>query len=378
MIKTTIAISTIMFLNICLSWAQQQPFQIEGKIANLTKPAKIYIRYQSNGTAILDSATLNKGKFHFTGQAKQASKVALTLDHGSVNSEDSKDEVKFFLKGQKVTLSAKDSLCHAQIKGADKFSAQIAYKGEFNKLYDVYRISIAKLEKEMPKQDHKNKIFLQKTQLLTSAFERSRDSMRTAFIHTHPDEIFNLDFFTIDVLPEPAFDSIASLFEILNDEVKATPKGKKFAKKLLLLKGRQLGQPAPAFTSKDLNGQDISLSDFKGKFVLLEFWSSTCGSCLASTPDLLKAYNKFKDKNFTILGFSMDEKKREAAWRKAIETHHMSWPQACTLTEKYDPIGNLYGVEMLPTSYLIDPNGIIIAKNIHSYELAKKLEEYIK
>jgi peroxiredoxin len=132
-----------------------------------------------------------------------------------------------------------------------------------------------------------------------------------------------------------------------------------------------LNQPAPDFTMPDAKGKPTSLSNFKGKYVLLDFWASWCGPCRAENPNVVTAYNKYKSKNFTVVGVSLDQDK--AAWLGAIEHDNLKWPQISDLKMWESAAVSLYGIDAIPFNVLIDPQGVIIAHSLRGPELDAKL-----
>lgn len=124
----------------------------------------------------------------------------------------------------------------------------------------------------------------------------------------------------------------------------------------------KIGKMAPPFSQMNFEGKEIALGSYKGKYVLLDFWASWCGPCRAENPALREVYASFKDKNFEILGISMDTERK--AWKDAVAQDKLIWPQISDLKGQRNEVGLLYNINAVPSNYLIDPNGIIIAKNI--------------
>ncbi len=133
---------------------------------------------------------------------------------------------------------------------------------------------------------------------------------------------------------------------------------------------------APDFTATTPDGQSIALSNYKGKYILLDFWASWCGPCRKENPNVVAAYNQFKDKNFMIIGMSLDEEKEN--WQKAIQKDGLVWMQVSELKGWSSVAARNYGVESIPTNFLIDPQGNIVASNLRGEQLMNTLGELLK
>jgi peroxiredoxin len=137
-----------------------------------------------------------------------------------------------------------------------------------------------------------------------------------------------------------------------------------------------IGKPAPDFSLPNRSGKSVSLSSLKGKYVVIDFWASWCGPCRAESPNMVKLYKKFKGKEFEILGVSLDGS--EDAWNGAIDKDGLTWLHVSDLMQWNSPVVALYGIDGIPATVIIDPQGLIVAKNLRGEELMAKLDELLK
>ena len=164
-------------------------------------------------------------------------------------------------------------------------------------------------------------------------------------------------------------------YQALSANIKSTTMGKSLAEYIAYNKVGAIGSEAIEFVQNDPSGNPVSLSSFRGKYVLIDFWASWCRPCRIENPNVVKAYQKFNNKNFTILGVSLDQDKDP--WLKAIEKDGLTWTQVSDLKGWGNEAGQLYRVQGIPQNFLIGPDGKILAKNLRGEELESKLCELL-
>lgn len=273
----------------------------------------------------------------------------------------------FFAGGnEQVKISGTaDSLWALQVSGSKLQDEANAYEESIQDLTD----------QEMSIYQKWGKVSAEEQRSLEETIAPLRDQKReraNQYIAKHPDSYFSLNLVN-DRATMGAYEDIVPVYKLLSPTMKSSPVGKLLTARIDVLKRSAIGEPMLDFTQNDPEGNPVEFAEFEGKYVLVDFWASGCGPCRAENPNVLREYNLYKDKNFTVVGVSLDD--NADRWKKAIEEDKMPWTQVSDLQGFKNEVSTYYGIMGIPSTLLVDPNGKIIAKDLRGQMLAKKLEE---
>lgn len=367
-----------LFLSATSSFAQKQKFELKGTIdQELLEGKKLYFsRVKMYGASKPDVMTVSVagGKFLVKGEIDEPEQAVL-----SFNKEAKADSsaLSFLIDKGTLSVAISDKLPSAKVVGSKAdldFKAylkkQSSDTNEFNELY----LQLMEQAKKGASRDSLQLVF----QNAYEIYKKEIQNIRLDFIKSNPTA-----FISVLLLPEVAeysqdYKMVDALFNQLSADVRKTPSAKIIHERFS--KDRQLavGSVAPEFSQADVDGKLVKLTDFRGKYVLVDFWASWCGPCRQDNPNIVRVYNQYKEKNFTVLGVSLDRAEGKAAWLKAIKDDNLTWPQVSDLNFWKNEVALLYNVTSIPQNFLLDPQGKIIAKNLRGEQLENALSEILK
>lgn len=362
-------------------WAQNG-YVVKGKVGNLNAPAKAYLYYKVKGVSVVDSVYMKNGQFTFKGKVGAPKEANILVVHGEQQDNPAirptRDVLAFFIEDTTIVITAKDSVKNATIKGSVTNDDNAKVNATLKPIYDKYN-QLNNEYKTQTEEKQKDSAYIMSLEKRADAVHKEIIAAKMSFVKAHPDRYMSLMAFN-STLPPGEFDAIAAekVFNTLAEKNRNSELGQELLARIEKVKKTQDGVLAPDFTQNDVNGKPVKLSDFRGKWVLLDFWASWCGPCRRENPNLVKTYQAFKDKGFTVLGVSLDKPADKEKWVAAIEKDGLTWTQVSDLKAWENEAAKLYEVTAIPMNFLINPEGKIVARYLRGEVLDKKLAEVIK
>lgn len=345
-------------------------YQVNGKLKGLNNDSVFLVirKYDKAGALKGDTlfAVAKNNQFYFKGKSDVIHDATVRL--GGINARRS---FSLFIEEGIITVNGKiDSLDYAAVAGTPGNDEYTANKKAEDKIYNKIRSLQTQLKQASGNNEEENKI--------TNEINVLRESIkkgRIQFISTHNNSPASAIYLYV-LQDHLSVEELETFYTNLTPAVKNIGYVKMIPEKIQARKNAAIGNTAPEFSATDINGKQINLSDYRGKYVLLEFWASWCVPCREENPNLIKAYNNYHDKGFVVIGISLDDKKDR--WEKAIKEDQLPWIHVSELNAFDNQLAKLYGVQPIPDNFLIDPKGQIIARQLNGKELAVKLSQFMK
>jgi thiol-disulfide isomerase/thioredoxin len=343
-------------------------FTIKGTVKG-NKHKKIYLHHKWNNNFFTDSAIIKNNAFVIKGTTPEINMYWFTFE----NNPNALPNAPFFIDQSDINVSInEDSLYNARIKAGKEQEYYATYVSMMKKfgaqqqqLYQRYNEAIQRNDGSTITQ-------------LQSEFATLNENVKKTLkdmIKAHPNSPVSgyIIYQEFNNNPNITVSELEEVVSYLDPKFLNTKFGKLAQQKLMQINGTSIGKKIMEFVQNDPNGKPVNIRDFEGKYVLIDFWASWCGPCRMENPYVVAAYNKYKDKGFTVLGVSLDQNKN--AWLKAIEKDNLSWTHVSDLKGWNNEVAQAFGISSIPQNILIDKQGIIIAKNLRGPSLEAKLKE---
>jgi peroxiredoxin len=354
----------IVILGFIISSAQaQQPkpagFRITGHIAGIKEKSVVILTDANKPTDTLARSAVKGGEFILTGHVNEPNLLVL-------NFTSPQKKTTIFIGNETVQVNGDiTNLAAIKVSGSPSETDFLSFEQVFNPAFaQLNQISqMANSPEGVSKKDSISNVYqalVMSIQLKVDSFIRQKGSSYVSpfllvVVNQLSDDVFLLERRYLSLSPEVQNSMYGSYIreQIDNGKVGA------------------IGSEAMDFIQADTAGKMVSLSSFKGKYVLVDFWASWCKPCRMENPNVLAAYERFKAKNFTVLGVSLDQNK--ASWVKAIEDDKLVWSQVSDLKYWNNEVARQYKIQQIPQNLLIDPNGKIVGKNLRGADLDSRL-----
>jgi len=374
----------VALLSLCTSagYSQQYNTTIQGTIEQLKSGTRIYYQWDDKDrmTPFSDFNYVESNGHNFTIrlQIKKGGGNELIL---SLGNKPAKDKFTFlYVDSGLLTIQTKDSLLTHLKLGGSKYAVDLQqyhdYMDSAPSLAN-YQLIRNEIQDAASKRDTST---VNKLRPKLNQLDSVRKVLALSWIDTHRNS--PICAFILHSAFEPLSRSLSrdEQFAIIN---KLSPQAKdngiitamEYDFNIENIAG--IGKIAPDFTQADTSGKPVSLKDFRGKYVLLDFWASWCGPCRAENPNVVKAYNKYQAKNFTIISVSLDRPGKKDDWMKAIHHDHLTWTNISDLKFWGNAVAKLYDINSIPCNFLIGPDGKIVAKNLQGDDLEKTLDKLL-
>ena len=337
--------------------------QITGKIGNAPEGYVILSQFTDSRPKVLDTLKVNgKGEFSYDVEVTSPTFYELNLyDQRTVRlallDEDVSVSYNFNEPSSLTIEGSQDS------KEMLKLEALMEeYQMKVNQLNEQYYEAMSKNDSETIKRIQQDAIALETEQ--AEKVKEMINSMGDSFASLAAVGLLN---------PKNDFPFLDELVTKLNETYPGTVSIMQMKQQLDEMRALSVGQVAPDFELPNPEGEMIKLSDLRGKYVLIDFWAAWCKPCREENPNVVRLYNEYKDKGFEVFGVSLDRSKED--WVKAIKDDGLTWTQVSDLKYFNSAAAELYKIDAIPATYMIDPDGKIIAKDLRGPSLENKLSE---
>jgi thiol-disulfide isomerase/thioredoxin len=345
-------------------------FTIKGNINGVTKGLAL-LSYVVGKDVRIDSAVISNSGFSFTGKLPEPEEVQVSFMNDAYNGG-----ITLFAENAVINIRADTaSLDKPVIEGSQSQKELEDYKKQLSPV-DTRSDQLNRQGRDIFTSGKLTKAVGDSLTSIGHTLDSQRAVIIAGFVKTNPGSPVSAWAISKNLLFEPKLETLEPLFNILPAARQTGIYGTVIHDAIASAKATGLGRPAIDFTQPDTAGKPISLSLFKGKYTLVDFWASWCGPCRAENPNIVKLYKQYNKKGFAILGVSLDTDKE--LWVKAIQKDQLTWAQVSDLKAWNNGASMVYGIKGIPFSVLLDKNGIIIAKNLRGAELEKKLKEIFK
>lgn len=373
-----------VLVSVAISGAAQteKPFSVKGRFTNISLPIqKVFLSYRAGDKNITDSVVPAEGVYTFSGKLTEPTLVFLRVkyvpqaDGKPISLVSGRDFARVFLSAGDVSVASLDSFSNITVQGSVAHSDFVQLESALKPINTRMRALSAEYSKAAAAKDEPAR---KAAEDKMDALDKESKLVYRDFVTSHlqsPVAVYAISQFAgwdIQV------DEVEPLFNQLPVTARNTPAAKLLSGQIAIAKKTSVGSVAMDFTQNDTLGIPVKLSSFRGKYLLVDFWASWCGPCRRENPNIVKAYQAYREKGFHILGVSLDQPNAKDKWIKAIHDDNLTWSHVSDLKFWQNEVAQQYGIQAIPQNLLLDPQGKIIAKNLNGEQLQQKLGEILK
>lgn len=359
--KIVYIIAGIAILSACTS---NQGYILSGTIDGLPNGDVVLLEQRIDKEYIqIDSAISLNGTIEFTGNVNIPDVYYISLSG-------KRNKAMIFIENSQIDFWAHaDTLWKPLVKGSAVHDEYNAFQESISEIYSKARDLYASYQEAEKAGDEET---AEKIEKEMNAVEDEVEEYQRSYLDNNPAS-FIAPYIVQSLHYGKEADEIEALLAKLDPSLKGSTLVGNISRRVEVLKNVAVGMPAPEFAQNDSLGNPVSLSSFRGKYLLIDFWAAWCPPCRAENPNVVEAYHKYNNKGFEVLGVSLDRSRER--WLKAVQDDELVWTQVSDLKYWSNEAAALYGISSIPSNLLIDPDGMIIKKDLRGEDLHSALEE---
>ncbi|MDR5590603.1 TlpA disulfide reductase family protein [Christiangramia sp. SM2212] len=354
---------------------EDQGYYLSGDISGVEDGKKVFISEydaETNSAKAVDTTVIKNGKFE-----KEMGETDLPV-LSFLRFEGLNGNVIYISENEKINFTIdKDSLREAKVSGGSENEALQEY---LNHLKELNR-KMGKMQQEMRQammdQDTAKLTSMRETQ---SELRDNDENFKKELFNRNKDSYLSVMLLN-DMLKMRTLGSseVRDMYDQISDRIKETPMAMNLAKALESAKAAEVGSKAPEFTAPTPEGEELALNSNLGKVTIVDFWAAWCKPCRVENPNLVRTYNKYKDQGLNIISVSLDRPGQKERWLQAIKDDKLEqWDHVSNLQFWNDPIAKKYKISAIPATFILDENGVIVAKNLRGTALENKIGELLQ